>query len=204
MLCLFSQDPTVYFAQLRAKVYNVLYLILSNISCSIIDLTPYTQYFNPFAHKLKKIQITVKYRTDRILKWKSMEIWFHITGQNNLFSLVLLVIQMLWSYMTKKLLPFVNLSTVYEKKKWVPVSINWSNSASSLLATTAFINFQLTDGLLINISIKLDMFKPEIPSSKFLYESHDQRKLNPNTKLELHFLWNPNTLLTNPFHIHEQ
>ena len=108
--------------------------------------------------------------TDRIWKSKSMEIWFHITGQNTFFSLVLLVIPMFWSYMIK-LLPFVNLSTIYEKTKWVPVSINWGNSASSLLATTAFINFQLTDGPSTNIWINLDMFKQEIPWSKFFNRS---------------------------------
>ena len=64
----------------------------------------------------------------------------------------------------KTLLPFANLSTVYEKTKWVPVSINRGNSACSLLATTAFINFQLTDGPSIDIWTNLDMLKPETPS----------------------------------------
>ena len=79
---------------------------------------------------------------------------------------------MFWSYIYDKTsLPFVNLSTVYEKTKWVSVSINWGNSASSLLAKAAFMNFQIIDGPFINIWISLEMFKPKIPSSKFFNRS---------------------------------
>ena len=166
-----------------------------------IDLN--TLHFIPVAHKLKKPQLLYSTWLKEFENQNPWKFDFTSLGKILFFTGYLSYSNVLILY-DKKLPPFVNLSTVYEKTKWAPVSINWGNSASFLLVTNAFINFQLTAGPYIIIWINLDMLKPEIPSSKFLidlHESHDQRTLNPNTKLELYSLWNPNTLLTNPFHI---